>query len=86
MTSDQRFGLILLGLGILGWFIRNLITGMRADTEANTIALNELARELERFRLQVAEQNATEARAEAAELRAAVAASKQHRRRLLRRL
>lgn len=73
MSVDERFTLLLLAvtsaIGLLGWFLRNLITSMRDETQANTAALAELTKEFERYRLQVAERAATDAQAEAAELR-----------------
>lgn len=73
MTNDQRFSLILLAIGtavaLVGWFVRYMIGGMRADTEANTAAINNLTRELGQLRIEMAERGAADARAEAAELR-----------------
>ncbi len=56
-------------VGLIGWFLRFLIAGMRADTEANTQAINLLTKELGDLRVQLAERSATEAQAEAADLR-----------------
>lgn len=74
MNSDQRFTLIMLAIAtavaLIGWFLRYLIGGMRADTEANTAAINELTRELGQLRIEMAERSATDAQTEAAELRA----------------
>jgi hypothetical protein len=76
LSGDQRFGLLLLAIttavALLGWFMRTMIAGMREETAANTRALAELTREFEQYRLQVAERTATEAQAEAAELRSRV--------------
>lgn len=73
MSNDQRFSLLLLAIGsavaVLGYLVRQMIGGMRADTEANTTAINELTRELGELRVQLAERAATEAQAEAADLR-----------------
>jgi hypothetical protein len=56
-------------VALMGWFLRYMIGGMRADTEANTEAINLLTRELGQLRVEMAERGAADARAEAAELR-----------------
>ena len=73
MTGDQRFTLIMAAIGIavglIGWFLRYMIGGMRSDTEANTAAIHLLTKELGDLRVQLAERAATEAQSEAADLR-----------------
>jgi hypothetical protein len=73
LSSDQRFTLIMLAIGtavgLIGWFLRYMIGGMRSDTEANTNAITLLTKELSDLRIQLAERAATEAQTEAADLR-----------------
>jgi uncharacterized membrane protein (Fun14 family) len=75
VSADGRLAIILAAIGlftaVLGYLARAMVADLRSDTNANTTAIQNLNAELVQFRIQLADRQVADARAEIAEIRAA---------------